>query len=116
MKKSVRTIVVLAIMLVLVFSLSAGAFAAGSEAEAAESSALGSKAIAAAIAIGLAAAGGAVAMGIAIAKSNEGIARQPEAEGKIRTSMMLGLVFIVARAYNQVRLYILDSLLYFHGI
>ena len=33
-------------------------------------------------------------MGIAIAKSNESIARQPEAEGKIRTSMMLGLVFI----------------------
>ena len=38
--------------------------------------------------------GGALGMGIAIAKSNESIARQPEAEGKIRTSMMLGLVFI----------------------
>ena len=33
-------------------------------------------------------------MGIAVAKANEGIARQPEAEGKIRTTMMLGLVFI----------------------
>lgn len=52
------------------------------------------KAIAAAVAIGLAAAGGAVAMGIAVAKSTEGIARQPEAEGKIRTTLMLGLVFI----------------------
>ena len=28
------------------------------------------------------------------AKATEGIARQPEAEGKIRTTMMLGLVFL----------------------
>jgi F-type H+-transporting ATPase subunit c len=33
-------------------------------------------------------------MGLAIAKSAEGISRQPEAEGKIRTTLMLGLVFI----------------------
>ena len=52
------------------------------------------KAIAAAIAIGLAAGAGAVGMGLAISKSAEGIARQPEAEGKIRTTLMLGLVFI----------------------
>ena len=54
----------------------------------------GSKSIAAGIAIGLAAAGGAVAMGVAVSKSAEGISRQPEAEGKIRTTMMLGLVFL----------------------
>ena len=59
-----------------------------------EQSATGSKAMAAAIAVGLAAGGGAIAMGWAVAKSNEGISRQPEAEGKIRTSLMLGLVFI----------------------
>ena len=41
-----------------------------------------------------AAAGGAIGMGMAISKSAEGIARQPEAEGKIRTTMMLGLVFL----------------------
>ena len=64
--------------------------AAGSE----EGNTLGWKAIATGIAIGLAAAGGAVAMGIATGKSVEGISRQPEAEGKIRTSLMLGLVFI----------------------
>ena len=34
------------------------------------------------------------AQNVAIAKSAEGIARQPEAEGKIRTTMMLGLVFL----------------------
>ena len=51
----------------------------------------GMKAIAVALAIGIAAGGG---MGLATAKSAEGISRQPEAEGKIRTMMMLGLVFI----------------------
>ena len=53
-----------------------------------------SKAIAAAIAIGLAATAGAISMGLAIAKSADSIARQPEAESKIRTTLMLGLVFI----------------------
>ena len=33
-------------------------------------------------------------MGLAISKSAESIARQPEAAGSIRTAMMLGLVFI----------------------
>ena len=33
-------------------------------------------------------------MGVAVGKSTEGIARQPEAESKIRTTLMLGLVFI----------------------
>ena len=33
-------------------------------------------------------------IGIATGKSSEAIARQPEAEGKIRTTMMLGLVFL----------------------
>lgn len=55
---------------------------------------IGLKAIAAGIAVGVAAAGGAVGMGMATAKSAESIARQPEAEGKIRTTLMLGLVFI----------------------
>ena len=54
----------------------------------------GSKAIAAAICVGLAACGAGVGMGLTTAKSSEGISRQPEAAGKIRTNMMLGLVFI----------------------
>lgn len=57
-------------------------------------SAVAAKANAAAIAICVAAAAAAIGMGIAIAKSVEGISRQPEADGKIRTSLMLGLVFI----------------------
>lgn len=63
-------------------------------AETDEGNTTGDKAMAAAICVGLAAAAGAIAMGWAIAKSSEGISRQPEAEGKIRTSLMLGLVFI----------------------
>lgn len=59
-----------------------------------ETDSTGNKALAAAVCVGLAAAAGAIGMGWAIAKSNEGISRQPEAEGKIRTSLMLGLVFI----------------------
>ncbi len=54
----------------------------------------GNKAIAAGVAIGLAALGGAIGMGMAISKAAEGIARKPEADGKIRTSLMLGLVFV----------------------
>ena len=67
--------------------------ATGPEEDAADS-VTGTKAIAAAIAIGLAAVAGALGMAHAIAKSNEGVARQPEAAGKIQTQLMLGLVFI----------------------
>ncbi len=59
-----------------------------------DSSIIGDKAMAAALAVGLAAAAGAIGMGMAISKSVEGISRQPEAEGKIRTTLMLGLVFV----------------------
>ncbi len=51
-------------------------------------------ALSAALAIGIVAAAGAIGMAIAIGKALEAIARQPEADGKIRTSLILGLVFI----------------------
>ncbi|MBS6585939.1 MAG: ATP synthase F0 subunit C [Eubacterium sp.] len=54
----------------------------------------GSKAIAAGICVGIAACGAGIGMGLTTAKSSEGISRQPEAADKIRTNMMLGLVFI----------------------
>ena len=60
----------------------------------AEDNAVGVKAIAAAVAIGIAALAGAFAMGMSISKATEAISRQPEAEGSIRTTLMLGLVFI----------------------
>ncbi|MBQ5951712.1 MAG: ATP synthase F0 subunit C [Lachnospiraceae bacterium] len=53
-----------------------------------------SKAWAAGVAIAVTAGLGALSMGLAIARSVDGIARQPEASGSIRTALMLGLVFI----------------------
>ncbi len=37
--------------------------------------------------------GAGIGIGIATGKAVEGIARQPEAEGKIRTTLMMGLAF-----------------------
>ncbi len=65
-----------------------------SQEETAADNSLGMKALGAGIAIGLAACGGAIGMGSSVGKSVEGISRQPEVEGKIRTTLMLGLVFI----------------------
>ena len=38
--------------------------------------------------------GAGVGIGLATSKATDAVARQPEADGKIRTSFMLGLVFI----------------------
>ena len=97
-KRFVSAIAVLAAIAMLVSLLSVTAFAtegdAPQAAEAAQDNATGSKAIAAGIAVGVAALAGALGMAIAIGKSVESMARQPEASGKINSAMMLGLVFI----------------------
>lgn len=51
-------------------------------------------ALAAALAIGIAAAAGAIGMAIVISKALDAIARQPEAESKIKSNLILGIVFI----------------------
>ncbi len=105
MKKTTKKIIAMGILAVLICTFcSFTAFAASSDASAAEQTSAeavqtvdnttGNKAVAAAVCVGIAAAAAAVGMGIAIAKSSEGISRQPEAAGSIRTSLMLGLVFI----------------------
>lgn len=97
MKCSAKRIVslLLAVMLVCgLFAVSASAADAAPAAEAAAENATGSKAIAAAIVVGIVATAAALGMAIAIGKSAEGMSRQPEASGSIRSSMMLGLVFI----------------------
>jgi len=81
-----------ALLTVTAFADTAPADGTAAQTEEAADSGVSAKAIASGVAIG--AAGGAIGMGMAIAKSAEGIARQPEAEGKIRTTMMLGLVFL----------------------
>lgn len=51
-------------------------------------------ALGAGIAIALASLAGALAMGFVIGKAIDGIAKQPEADGKIKSTLILGLVFI----------------------
>ena len=51
-------------------------------------------AVAAALAIGIAAFGSALGQGNVASKALEGMARQPEAAGMLRTNMILALVFI----------------------
>ncbi|AHB88692.1 MULTISPECIES: ATP synthase F0 subunit C [Thermosynechococcus] len=50
--------------------------------------------LAAALAIGLASLGPGLAQGNASGQALEGIARQPEAEGKIRGTLLLSLAFM----------------------
>lgn len=102
MNKWMKKLHILGLAVLMVLALAVPAFAAetgGAEpavqTEAmAEASTANWKAMASAVAIGVAALGGALAMGLATGKAAESIGRQPEAEGKIRTTLMLGLVFI----------------------
>ncbi|MBQ3084835.1 MAG: ATP synthase F0 subunit C [Clostridia bacterium] len=107
MKKSLKGILTVLTLVILLLAIAIPvlaavpaeapeAAAAAEEAVAAQvdSGLLSNKAWAAAIVVGLAAAAGAFGMAWAISKSVDGIARQPEAEGSIRTTLMLGLVFV----------------------
>lgn len=105
MKNLVKAIVIMIAGIMLVSCLCMTVFAEGvsetaqitadtETAAEAEGSSTGVKAMAAAACVGLAAAAGAISMSIAISKTNDGISRQPEASGSLRTSLMLGLVFI----------------------
>ncbi|MEW6097232.1 MAG: ATP synthase F0 subunit C [bacterium] len=50
--------------------------------------------LAAGLGIGIAAIGAGIGQGIATSKAVEGIARQPEASGKIMTTLILGLALM----------------------
>lgn len=93
------------LMLTFITAMTVSAFASDADAveapaenaestESDESKVTISKAMAAAIAVGVVGTAGAIAMGMAISKSTESMARQPEAASKINSAMMLGLVFI----------------------
>lgn len=51
-------------------------------------------ALACGIGIGLAALGTGIGQGIGLAKANEGVARNPNASGKITTTLIIGLAMI----------------------
>ena len=100
MKKLLSLLLVMTCAFALLFALSTAALAAEETPAPEESAAvaaektLGTKAVAAAGVVAVVAAVGAIGMAIAIRKSVESMARQPEAAGKINSAMMLGLVFI----------------------
>ncbi len=70
------------------------AVVAAENVQANENDVLSMKALSAAIAVGLVGAAGAIGMAMAVSKSAESMARQPEMASKINSTMMLGLVFI----------------------
>ena len=70
------------------------------------------RALAAAIAV-LVGIGAAIGIGNATAKAVEGIARQPEASGKITTALMLGAAFAEATAIYGL---LVSILLIFVGV
>lgn len=98
--KKLSVILVLAMGLVLAAS---AAFAAATEGAAAAPDAVkigffGTVAFASAVGIAVAAFGGSIGMGLSISKAMEGIARNPEASGKIMTTMIVGLALIESLA------------------
>lgn len=94
--KAVVLLAIIAILVGMMFMLSTGKAYADEPGETVsdEAQVMSTKAIAAAAVLGAAGVAGAVSMGLSIMKSVESTARQPEAAGNIRTTMMLGLVFI----------------------
>ena len=84
------------------------AFAEGAAAPAAAPAAGGlTAAVAALFAIAIAAFGGSIGMGLSISRAVEGIARNPEASGKIMTTMIIGLALIESLAiYTLVIIFI----------
>ena len=66
--------------------------------------------IAAGLAVGLASIGPGVGQGTAAGQAVEGIARQPEAEGKIRGTLLLSLAFMEALTiYGRISSFICES-------
>ena len=90
-------------IVILVFGLmlmASAAFAAETAAapEAGKFAFFGTVAAASAIGIGIAALGTGIGMGLGIGRAVEGIARNPEASGKIMTTMIVGLALIESLA------------------
>ena len=85
-----RKIVLSTLTTHMLLAVAAVAYAADGSA----SSSFGLAAAGIALGIGLAATGGALGQGSAIKAACEGIARNPDASGKISQSLILGLAFI----------------------
>ena len=97
---------VLVLTLGLVLAAAVAFAAEGAAAPAAATGGL-TAGVAALFAIAIAAFGGSLGMGLSISKAVEGIARNPEASGKIMTTMIIGLALIESLAiYTLVIIFI----------
>ena len=103
MKKFAVLVLTLSLVLVAAVAIAAEGAAAPAAAPAGGLTA----AVAALFAIAIAAFGGSIGMGLSISKAVEGIARNPEASGKIMTTMIIGLALIESLAiYTLVIIFI----------
>jgi len=96
--KKITAIMLLVLCAVLFASAAFAAEAAATAPDAAKLSFFGTVAAASAIGIGIAALGTGIGMGLGIGRAVEGIARNPEASGKIMTTMIVGLALIESLA------------------
>jgi F-type H+-transporting ATPase subunit c len=102
MKKFALLVMTLSLVLV-----AAVAFAQEAHAAAPAAASGLTAAVAALFAIAIAAFGGSIGMGLSISRAVEGIARNPEASGKIMTTMIIGLALIESLAiYTLVIIFI----------
>jgi F-type H+-transporting ATPase subunit c len=90
MKKFVAVMLFLGMLMVLSFSVAMAA----EEAKGLDSQVKQMAALAAGLGIGIAAFGGALGQGKGLAAALEGIARNPGAQGKIMTPMIIGMALI----------------------
>ena len=91
MKKS---LIVLSLALMGLMATSGVALAAEAEVSAAALGAIGMIALAAAIGIGLSTLGPAIGQGLSVYSALQGIARNPEVAGTIRTNMIIGMALL----------------------
>jgi F-type H+-transporting ATPase subunit c len=92
------TAIVILVLGIMLMATAAFAQEAAAGHDAAKLSFFGTVAAASAIGIGIAALGTGIGMGLGIGRAVEGIARNPEASGKIMTTMIVGLALIESLA------------------
>jgi F-type H+-transporting ATPase subunit c len=92
------TAIMLLVFCAMLFASAAFAAEAATTPEAGKFAFFGTVAAASAIGIGIAALGTGIGMGLGIGRAVEGIARNPEASGKIMTTMIVGLALIESLA------------------
>jgi F-type H+-transporting ATPase subunit c len=96
--KKFSAIIILVLGVVLMATAAFAQEHAAAAPEASKFAFFGTVAAASAIGIGIAALGTGIGMGLGIGRAVEGIARNPEASGKIMTTMIVGLALIESLA------------------